>query len=222
MTFHPFACIGGYLIVATALIKKGQHFNGRTVWSEGIIHKRCHFIRVLTPCYYERYQRKAGKRCYLTHWDRDRMADIFHTTFSNAFSWMKMHEFWLRFHWSLFLRVQLTIFQHWFREWLGAGQATSHCLNQWVLIYWRIYAPLDLSELNGMNPGAETRSKLLFLWGYLWFYKGLKLSPFLTSGPFYWHGLTLIPAWISNDMHGNVWDKITYPFLNFNDCTVEV
>ena len=30
------------------------------------------------------------------------MAAIFQTTYSNAFSWMKMHEFRLRFHWSLF------------------------------------------------------------------------------------------------------------------------
>ena len=36
------------------------------------------------------------------------------------------------------------------------------------------------------------------------------------------HGLTLIPAWISNHMPGNVWDKTTYPFLNFNCATVEV
>ena len=42
-----------------------------------------------------------------------------------------MCEFRLKFHWSLFLRVQLTIFQHWFRQWLGAEQATSHYLNQW-------------------------------------------------------------------------------------------
>ena len=33
----------------------------------------------------------------------------------NAFSWMKLYEFRLKFHWSLFLRVQLTIFQHRFR-----------------------------------------------------------------------------------------------------------
>ena len=33
----------------------------------------------------------------------------------NAFSWMKMYEFCLKFHWSLFLRVQLMIFQHWLR-----------------------------------------------------------------------------------------------------------
>ena len=36
------------------------------------------------------------------------------------------------------------------------------------------------------------------------------------------HGLTLIPAWISNHMPGKVWDEITYPFLNFNGATVEV
>ena len=32
-----------------------------------------------------------------------------------AFSRMKMHEFLLKFLWSLFLRTQLTIFQHWLR-----------------------------------------------------------------------------------------------------------
>ena len=39
---------------------------------------------------------------------------------------------------------------------------------------------------------------------------------------FYEHGLTLIPAWISNYMPGIVWGEITYPFLNFNGATVEV
>ena len=51
----------------------------------------------------------------LTHWGQDKIADISQTTFSNAFSWMKMYEFRLRFHWSLFLRFQLTVFQYWFR-----------------------------------------------------------------------------------------------------------
>ena len=36
--------------------------------------------------------------------------DIFKCIFMN-----KMFEFWLKCHWSLFLRVQLTIFHHWFR-----------------------------------------------------------------------------------------------------------
>ena len=51
----------------------------------------------------------------LTHWGRDKIDAVLQTTFSNAISWMKMLEFWLKFHWSLFLKVQLTIFQHWFR-----------------------------------------------------------------------------------------------------------
>ena len=47
---------------------------------------------------------------------RPRQMDaISQTPFSNAFSWMKMFEFRLKFHWNLFPRVQLTIFQHWFR-----------------------------------------------------------------------------------------------------------
>ena len=44
----------------------------------------------------------------LTHCGQDKMDTIFQTSFSNAFSWMKMYKFWLRFHWSLFPRVQLT------------------------------------------------------------------------------------------------------------------
>ena len=83
----------------------------------------------------------------LTHWGRDKKDAISQTTFSNAFSWMKLLEFWLKFHWNLFLRVQLTIFQHWFRYWLGAVQATSHYLNQCWLEYRRIYASLGLNEL---------------------------------------------------------------------------
>ena len=44
-----------------------------------------------------------------------KMAAISQTIFSGAFSGMKIYEFRLRFHWSLFLRFELTIFQHWFR-----------------------------------------------------------------------------------------------------------
>ena len=46
----------------------------------------------------------------LTHWGRDKMAAILHMTFSNAFSWMKIYEFLSTFPWSLFLRIQSTIF----------------------------------------------------------------------------------------------------------------
>ena len=83
----------------------------------------------------------------LTHSNRDEIDNISQTTFSNVFSSMKMFELRLKFHWSLFLRVQLPIFQHWLRQWLGTVQATSHYLNQWWLVYRRIYAALCLNEL---------------------------------------------------------------------------
>ena len=42
-----------------------------------------------------------------------KMAAISQTTFFNVFSWMKSFVFWYEFHWSLFLRFQLTMSQHW-------------------------------------------------------------------------------------------------------------
>ena len=94
-----------------------------------------------------------------THWGWDKMAAVSQTIFSNAFSWMKMYEFQLKFHWSILLRVQLTIFQHWFRLWLGTNQATSHYLNQWWLDYQCIYASLSLNELS--HKQLETHGCLL-------------------------------------------------------------
>ena len=81
----------------------------------------CLGLNVLMGSYWLRHMiNDPAKYCMersimLTHWGRDKMAAIFQTTFSNAFSWMKMYEFRLKFHCRLFLRVQLTIFQHWFR-----------------------------------------------------------------------------------------------------------
>ena len=86
-----------------------------------------------------------------THWGQDKMAAISQTTLSNSFSWMKMLEFRLKFHWNLFHRVQLTIFQHWFRWWLGVIQVTSHYLKQWWLVHRRIYESLALNELRHIN-----------------------------------------------------------------------
>ena len=53
----------------------------------------------------------AGKEDKLTHWGRDKMAATSFTTFTYKFVWMKMHKFWLKkFHLSLFLVIQLTMF----------------------------------------------------------------------------------------------------------------
>ena len=88
------------------------------------------------------------------------MATILQTTFSNAFSWMEVYEFRLQFHWSLLLRDQLTIIQHWVRYWLGADQwwpilPTHICVTrlQWVnnptlgrlISYSRVWWTSDLT-----------------------------------------------------------------------------
>ena len=52
---------------------------------------------------------------HLTHWGWDKMTAILQTAVSKVFSWTKMYEVRLKCHWSLLLRVQLTIFKHWFR-----------------------------------------------------------------------------------------------------------
>ena len=86
-------------------------------------------------------------------WGRDKMAAVFQTTFFNMFSWMKIYEFRSKFHWNLFLRVQLTIFRHWYRWWLCTDQATCHYLNQWWLDYRRIYASLVIAvKCHGLYP----------------------------------------------------------------------
>ena len=52
---------------------------------------------------------------HINSYPPDKMAAISQTTYSNACSQMKNFVFWFEFHWTLFLRAQLTIFQHWFR-----------------------------------------------------------------------------------------------------------
>ena len=42
------------------------------------------------------------------------------------------------------------------------------------------------------------------------------------SNLFYKHGITWIPALISNYTHCDVWDEITFAFANFNGGIVEV
>ena len=68
---------------------------------------------------------------YLTPRGRGNMAAISQTTFSNAFSSIKIVVRLLKFQWNLLAIVKLTISHHCFRIWLGVGQATSRYLNQW-------------------------------------------------------------------------------------------
>ena len=92
-------------------------------------------------CWYSTYWATGDIRWFSwTHWGRYKMAAISQMTFWNVFSWMKMYEFRLRFHWNLLLRFELTIYQHWLQimAWCRPSQrqaiiagilqsAPSHC-----------------------------------------------------------------------------------------------
>ena len=51
----------------------------------------------------------------LTHRTLNKMTILLQTTFLNASCWMNSFIFRLKFHWNLFLLIQLTIRYHWFR-----------------------------------------------------------------------------------------------------------
>ena len=76
----------------------------------------------------------------------DKMATFSQTVFSDAFSLIKSFLFGLTFPWSLFLRVQLTIAQHWF----GSDNGLAPNRRQAIIwtnadsIHWRIYAALGV------------------------------------------------------------------------------
>ena len=93
----------------------------------------------------------------------------FQNTFSNEILFNENVWFSIQiFHWSLFLRVQLKIFQHWFRKRFGTDQATNHYLNQWWLDYWRIYASLVLNELTHCGLVTSCGIDLGQHWIKLW------------------------------------------------------
>ena len=72
----------------------------------------------------------------LTHLPMNKMAAISQTIVSKASNDRKA----IRNSLTLCPSVQLTIRQHWFREWLGTRQATSHYLNQcWPSSTMHIY-----------------------------------------------------------------------------------
>ena len=82
----------------------------------------------------------------------DKMAVISQTIFSYAFSWMKSLSFWLKFHWSLFLR------SNWQYPNIGLDNGLAPNRRQAIIltnnadaIHWRIHAALGGDELSDLN-----------------------------------------------------------------------
>ena len=74
----------------------------------------------------------------LTHWGRDKFAVISKTILSNALSWMNMYKFRLRFHWSLFPTVQLTL-----SELMMVSLLTHICVTRLNVIVLQRVASVD-------------------------------------------------------------------------------
>ena len=89
----------------------------------------------------------SSPRTALTNIHMGKMAAISQTTLSDAFSWMQTYEFRLRLHWILFRGVELTIFQHWFRWWLGTERRQVIIWTNVDPIHWCKYAALGGDEL---------------------------------------------------------------------------
>ena len=77
---------------------------------------------------------------YLTHLPSAKWPPIKHTKFSNAFSWMKKIEFWLKFHWKWFLSVGSD-------NWLAPNRRQTIIWANAYPIDWRIYSALAGDEL---------------------------------------------------------------------------
>ena len=84
-----------------------------------------------------------------------------------------MYKFPLRLNWNLFLRFQLTTFQHLFIWWLVARSAWRHYLNQcwnvvnlnqWWLIYWHMYWSLGLNEFMVVRHQMSAKKLLVIVY----------------------------------------------------------
>ena len=112
----------------------------------------------------------------------------------------------LQIDWSLLLGVQLTLFKHWFRWWLGAVQTASHCLNQWWLVWRCLFVSLGLNEL--------INTLKVSLWDMVWT-SLLQLPDHHFS--YHWlslHGCTWTPLSPSVE-----WSQLTnFPNFGKNSC----
>ena len=100
---------------------KAKHFTSSSPWQlMSAISMTTHVRHLHDNCSAYHLGKPVVWRGQSDYWNHvalslDKMAAVSQTIFSGAFSWMKSLVFWFKFHWSLFLVVQLTITQYWFR-----------------------------------------------------------------------------------------------------------
>ena len=90
---------------------------------------------------------------YLTHVLLGKMAAISQMIFSNAFLWMKSLVFWLKSHWSLFLRVQL---------WWSISLDNGLVSNRRQAIIWNNAGPIRGRIYVALPVGGDELNKISF------------------------------------------------------------
>ena len=94
------------------------------------------------------------QRCkipWLTHLPLVKMAAISQSIFSDAFLWMKSFVFLLKFHWNLFLRVQLTIVPSIVSDnGLVPNRRQAIIWTNADPVHWRIYVALGGDKLRSL------------------------------------------------------------------------
>ena len=108
----------------------------------------------------------------LTHFHLDKMASISQMTFSNAFFLMKSFVSWFKFHWTLFLNVQLTV-----STVSGNGLAP----NRRQVIIWTNADPVHKRIYVALG-GGELRSRTHTSWVIIYLWQRLLCRDRLSAG----------------------------------------
>ena len=118
--------------------------------TEGSISRNFYYYRTWPQ---ERYS--TASAWSNVRWGREKIPPFHRRFFQNAFTSGKSYELRSRFHWSLFLLLELTIFLHWFKYWLGVDQVLDQVsfdpIQTWIFIFiWvnRLFVSVNSSIYN--------------------------------------------------------------------------
>ena len=103
-----------------------SHCGDKTILRPSYLHNGISYPGKTTSLYWIGPQRTP----VLTQLSLDKMAVILADDNFKCIFLDENDEIRFEFHWNVFPEVQLTISQHWIRQWLDTEQTTSHYLNQ--------------------------------------------------------------------------------------------
>ena len=113
-------------------------------------------------------QSRCTNTTHLKCWDQYTMATILHIHFQVKYFWVRIIVFWLKFHWSLFLMIPLTVSRDHFVNAPCQWETTLHCN---VISHW----------LGTFTKRSLNKSAMLELMAWQW--TGNKPSPNIMMPP---------------------------------------